>query len=139
MSNLYDKLCEGIFNAQEEMAKEKIELNSVTLNGRKFWKLIPVNDPDLKPTIFGMALNVDYTMPDSIDFVAQYVPPRPKWKVTNADRIRAMSDEELADKVMCYIRCDGCEKVFHIDCDPLKTCRGVWLDWLKSPVKDGDT
>ena len=50
---------------------------------------------------------------------------------TNADRIRAMSDEELADHIMGYVRCEACEREFHIECNPLKTCRGVWLDWLK--------
>lgn len=128
MSNLYDKLCEGVLNAQEEMAKEKIELNSVTLNGRKFWKFIPVDETSLRPTIFGMALDVDYTMPDSIDFTVQYVPPKPRWKVTNGDRIRAMSDEELAewfgDMMGVY---------------PFGTKlwgRERWLEYLKEEVKE---
>ena len=51
---------------------------------------------------------------------------------TNADRIRAMSDEELADllyndpmcKVQSYCSEYGCQ-----DCI---------LDWLKQPVKDGE-
>lgn len=56
---------------------------------------------------------------------------------TNADRIRAMSDEELAelmeDKGDCPpIECphDGKgAKITRLDC---KMC---WLDWLKSPVE----
>lgn len=60
---------------------------------------------------------------------AAYVPQ------TNADRIRGMTDEELADRIMGYIRCEACEREFHIECNPLMTCRGVWLDWLKSPVE----
>ena len=43
--------------------------------------------------------------------------------MTNADRIRAMSDEELAD----YLR-------WHND---LYSRNGMdWLDWLKSPVEE---
>ena len=56
---------------------------------------------------------------------------------TNADRIRAMSDEELA-------------RVFNRGCPPDRPpkecvkywsvgCEGCWADWLRQPVKDGDT
>ena len=50
--------------------------------------------------------------------------------ITNADRIRAMSDKELADVVVCphtgnwYLCIDDCKK-----------CR---LEWLKQPVGDDD-
>ena len=56
-------------------------------------------------------------------------------EMANADRIRAMSDEELADRIMGFVRCEACEREFHIECNPLMTCRGVWLEWLKSPVE----
>ena len=56
-------------------------------------------------------------------------------KKTNADRIRAMTDEELADRIMGYIRCEACEREFHIECNPLMTCRGVWLEWLKQEIE----
>lgn len=53
---------------------------------------------------------------------------------TNADRVRAMSDEELAE----FLRWDICVKI-HGD---NRLCNG-WcdecvLDWLKQPVKDGE-
>jgi len=70
---------------------------------------------------------------DQCDDYSEYKPR------SNADRIRAMTDEELADKVVCYIRCEACEKEFHIECDPLKTCRGIWLDWLKQEAADEKT
>ena len=66
---------------------------------------------------------------------------------TNADRIRAMSDEELAkwmsggalksDSARSYCKrnimafCDGSE------CST-KTDAEIILDWLKQPVKDGE-
>ena len=56
-------------------------------------------------------------------------------KPSNADRIRAMTDEELADRIMGFVRCEACEREFHIECNPFMTCRGVWLEWLKSPVE----
>lgn len=63
-----------------------------------------------------------------------YEEAKPK-PITNADRIRAMTDEELADRIMGFVRCEACEREFHIECNPLMTCRGVWLEWLKSPVE----
>ena len=47
---------------------------------------------------------------------------------TNADRIRAMSDEELADKVVCphTLNWDNCENDCH-------SCR---LHWLQQPAEE---
>ena len=56
--------------------------------------------------------------------------------MTNADKIRQMSNEELANRIMAYIRCEACEKVFHTECNVLKTCRDVWMDWLNREVED---
>lgn len=56
---------------------------------------------------------------------------------TNADRIRSMSDEELAGK-LCY---DNCPPGYW---DALVCgkngfdCEACWLDWLQSPVDGGD-
>ncbi len=114
----YDELVQRIFTAQEEMLKHKIEANSVTLNGRRYGKLIEDCPPNMKPTIFGMTVKADYSMPDNYDFLVQYEPPQPK---TNADRIRAMTDEELAawleDRTMLPIN-------------------GLWLDWLRKEAVD---
>ena len=107
---IYDELMQSILTAQEEMLKHKIEANSVTLNGRKYGKLIENCPPNMKPTIFGMAVKTDYAMPDDYDFLVQYEPPQP---ITNADRIRAMTDEELANYQ-------------------------TWLDWLKQEAEEGE-
>lgn len=51
---------------------------------------------------------------------------------TNADRIRAMSDEELAE----LLQCGSCP---HIEDEcTMKGCEKCISDWLKQPVKDGD-
>lgn len=51
--------------------------------------------------------------------------------ITNADRIRAMSDEELA-KLLDYEL--GCQSTG--DCANMsKDCKDCWLDWLKQPVE----
>ena len=56
--------------------------------------------------------------------------------VTNADRIRAMSDKELAEKLSVYDYCPG-EKAWERSCKMPYDCIKCWLDWLQSPV-EGD-
>ena len=70
------------------------------------------------------------------DNVKDYPPyldyPKPRKPITNADRIRSMSDEELADFItddMCGLLCG----------DPLACegqCKQKMLDWLKEEAKD---
>lgn len=55
--------------------------------------------------------------------------------ITNADRIRSMTDEELAElfadndcgacRIHDYCYSDGC----------VRNCEDVWLDWLKQEVE----
>ena len=59
--------------------------------------------------------------------------------VTNADRIRAMSDEELA-AAMLEINsglCDYCapQGTFCADCGEDSACRAGVLAWLRQPVE----
>lgn len=59
----------------------------------------------------------------------------PNAKPTNADRIRAMTDEELADA----FRLEGCPKgkaISDCSCDLMREpypneCKKCWLEWLK--------
>lgn len=128
----YNELCESILMAQEEMLKYGIEANSVTLNGRKYGKLIENCPPNMKPTIFGMAVKADYALPDAYDFLVQHEPPQPH---TNADRIRSMTDEELAYMLVDIGECDRRCPAKLDDCIfSDSSCRSAWLDWLKSPV-----
>ena len=54
-----------------------------------------------------------------------------KAPLTNADRIRAMSDEEMAEKIgirpVCPVNGD-CEKMS-------MDCIACWLDWLQQPTE----
>ena len=57
--------------------------------------------------------------------------------MTNADRIRAMSDEELAEILGEYMHCAGCP--LRGDCNPEELpCENVLLEWLKQPVEVED-
>ena len=67
-----------------------------------------------------------------------YVPkdyPKPP---TNADRIRAMTDEELAKIIGDSVLCSECP-VFegHYCSRRTNECHAVWLNWLKQEVDDG--
>ena len=54
---------------------------------------------------------------------------------TNADRIRSMTDEELATMFDEYgKRNDCCPNYGRIDCR--ESCMKCWLDWLKQEVSD---
>ena len=57
--------------------------------------------------------------------------PITEYKMTNADRIRGMSDEELAKIIERELGCPvtgDCEKMY-------KDCKACWLDWLQSPAE----
>ena len=57
---------------------------------------------------------------------------------TNADRIRAMTDEELADLVSplscCHEKGQDCMK--YSDGTGGRNCYKCWLDWLKQEAND---
>lgn len=53
---------------------------------------------------------------------------------TNADRYRAMSDEELAITFAQTGNCPPSSK-YGYNCE---RCGKCWLDYLRQPVKDGD-
>ena len=57
--------------------------------------------------------------------------------MTNADRIRNMSDEELADIIFddCTIKM-GLETCKYLDCDG-HDCKKCVLEWLQSEVEEG--
>ncbi len=61
-----------------------------------------------------------------------------KWekkKPTNADRIRAMSDEELANMWVSYVDCGECPA--HRECNMLpQDCLRLALEWLKKEVDE---
>ena len=81
------------------------------------------------------------------DNVKDYPPyldyPKPRKPITNADRLRAMSDEELAEfftpfyydgpKFYCPAQADVGEG----ECAAKSDCRQCWLDWLRQEASDG--
>lgn len=59
--------------------------------------------------------------------------PKP---TTNADRIRAMLDAELAELFGQSCDCDNaCCFIYDKDVSCMNGCASAWLDWLQSPVE----
>ena len=56
-----------------------------------------------------------------------------KAPLTNADRIRAMSDEELAELI--DRETDSCAPTG--DCERMsRDCKACWLEWLQQPAEE---
>lgn len=53
--------------------------------------------------------------------------------MTNADRIRNMTDEELAEYLSNVHYCPTPSP-----CDPTKNCKDCWTEWLRSPVEESE-
>ena len=56
--------------------------------------------------------------------------PESEEKHTNADRIRSMTDEELAEKFSAHVQCFGCP-LWNGNACYRKDCKDHWLEWLK--------
>lgn len=65
--------------------------------------------------------------------------------MTNADRIRAMSDVEIADwvsvngaiKTPCDIICGGdCKAISTIEKSSIDRCKEIVMEWLQQPAED---
>ena len=123
-------LYERIIEAENLAFMNEINANAVVINGRKYGML--KDKPGFVPTIFGMRAETKADMPDEWDFFLQERPPQPK---TNADRIRAMSDEELAG-LMREITDPVCPRNHGYKYSRDGECRKCWLDWLKQEATE---
>ena len=58
---------------------------------------------------------------------------------TNAQKIRAMSDKELAELMRSMMDCDSCGNMFSFKCDgSYEHCLSVCLKWLQKPAEEDD-
>lgn len=112
-------LYERIIEAENLAFTNEINANTVVINGRKYGML--KDKPGFAPTIIGMKAETKVDMPDDWDFFIQERPPQPK---TNADRLRAMSDEELAKWITEKHGCARCPG-WNVPCG--NRCEEYWL------------
>ena len=62
--------------------------------------------------------------------------PVTEYRMTNADRIRAMSDEELAEYVGKNCLCDRIQDTDRKFCDCRAVCTDCIVEWLKQPAEE---
>ena len=122
-----DELISQIMMARERMLRENGRPHVVVLNDALF-KKDPILDGET-PTVCGM--KVEYSpLPSHIHFII-----KESFPISNADRIRSMTDEELAWFIYTKTGCD--HKCMHwnskscTNADTVKVCGEIWLDWLK--------
>ena len=53
--------------------------------------------------------------------------------MTNSDRIRSMTDEELAKWIIRHVSCVHCP--LNSKCKYAKDCKEHWLEWLKQEAQ----
>ena len=94
---------------------------------------IKCNWPDSRHTILREALDMAISALRQQDVADKHV-----WKnepLTNAQKIRAMSDEELAELI--DRETDSCAPTG--DCEKMsRDCKACWLEWLQQPAEDAD-
>lgn len=73
---------------------------------------------------YGDSCGFDFCVPE---YCKDFEPAQ----MTNADRIRAMDDEELAKIIMCPYDND------HNSCVPGSNCLDCCLKWLQQPYEEG--
>lgn len=57
--------------------------------------------------------------------------------MSNADKIRAMGDEELADLIFCHGECPPHRE--WCDCTFVGSCKECRLEWLRAEAQPGGT
>lgn len=78
-------------------------------------------------------LCMKFTTEQSISFcVGKKCPDR---KESNADRIRGMTDEELADWLGVYCNGQTAQEVGKPCVSDMGSCEECWLEWLKQEYK----
>lgn len=99
------------------------------------WKREGLIQAEAKPDKPGDVV-VKITVPDrwpmteAVQPLTAQAAPKP---MTNGDRIRAMTDEELSDSEFCEVICDDIPRCLLGGVD---TCRECRIKWLGSPAKD---
>ena len=60
--------------------------------------------------------------------------PCPDQRLSNSDRIRAMTDEELAEHIWKKAGCPAGRN--YVTCGYAGSCKDCWVDWLQQPAEE---
>lgn len=79
-----------------------------------------------------------------VDYQYCVMGPCPEQKLSNADRIRDMSDEELASEMnqrsistICDIVCQGdCKAIATLNKTSGEVCKEIIMKWLQQPAEE---
>lgn len=86
-----------------------------------------------KTCSFGKTCNVANSHEYKVEICSQYKPVK---KMTNADKIRSLSDNELAEIISVNVDCGKCMDYLSPNDCASKLCKSAWLDWLKREVDE---
>lgn len=70
----------------------------------------------------------------NVKYVPVVVDTKPK-PITNADRIRSMTDEELADWLGVYCNGQTAQEIGKPCASGMGSCEECWLDWLREEAE----
>jgi hypothetical protein len=87
---------------------------------------------DIVSALYRQGANKDYkckSLREKLKAIAAEISEPPK---TNADRIRQMTDEELAEQLGSYI-CDNRDSG---DCQRFKNCEDCKMSWIRQEVSE---
>ena len=93
---------------------------------------IKCNWPDSRYTILREALDMAISALRKQDVTDSHEKNEP---LTNAQKIRAMTDEELAEFIISIPMCVGEDKDLNCEIDVCKEC---FLKWLQQPAEEDD-
>ena len=128
--NFIDLVMESI----REAARQGIKADSIVINRNMVF--VPEKFGERPAMVCG--LNA-YLTTDDLPNMYSFAVLESKREKTNADRIRAMSDEELADVLSsnCTYRefCHGCVAEKDMPNCPEDSIK-KWIKWLKQPVEE---
>lgn len=81
--------------------------------------------------------NPDTSNPETMSMLEYLVKKgREAMVMTNAQRIKSMTDEELAKFLSEFVDCSTCCIVNPKNCGTEETCEKAFCDWLKQPVEE---
>lgn len=119
--NAAEELLKRIIAAKDQMLKDNIEANTIMLNGNKYGYL---KRPGYTPMLFGMKVETE-NMPEEYDFMLMNKQNFFMFR-SNADRIRSMSDKELAEWIF--------ELLWKYDSECENSSKD-WLFWLRGKTE----
>lgn len=96
---------------------------------------------ELEPLMRGMNIVFQHIKELPSISLENLVKSRDSHEITNAERVRSMSDEELAEMMWDMVDCVYCrariDEEDEFCAESIENCKAAWLRWLRSPAEKG--